>query len=338
MNWYGILKFSQIWNVEYSLGDFESELQAFYELEYKYSMFNLRSFKGTERRAENIDNRFREQLAELGQSLKEPVLNTLERWLEYHALLNPEIWAVKKVEEVMEIDSNTETILSGMIGEYNRYKNNNQWDRTYNEQTSWSEIAREIPKHLNNMPVLTSALSMYLDDEKNMLIDDLNYEGIENFNERFGQEFSTLEEAEDYIDNLDINNFDIYDYTYDREMFVSLMDRSSAEAILAELYKEFVFPLWFSYWKGMGIEATREIVEEVYEGLKNTDPRDVDNFIVAFNSALQVEHQNGSMLTDYLEPETGASNLKDFLDALSNKSLAEIEDWNEDLRKIGVEI
>jgi len=45
-----------------------------------------------------------------------------------------------------------------------------------------------------------------------------------------------------------------------------------------------------------------------------------------------------SMLTDYLEPETESDELKDFLDHLSNKTLAEVEIWNEQLREIGVEI
>jgi len=32
MNWYSLIKFSQIWNVDYTPEDFQSELQAFYEL------------------------------------------------------------------------------------------------------------------------------------------------------------------------------------------------------------------------------------------------------------------------------------------------------------------
>lgn len=71
--------------------------------------------------------------------------------------------------------------------------------------------------------------------------------------------------------------------------------------------------------------------------LKDANPEDTGNFIVALNHALQVEHQTGSML-DYLQEETDTADLQVFLDHLSNKTLAEVYEWNQDLREIGGQI
>ena len=56
MNWYKLIKISQIWETN-SSSDFADELLAFYELEYKYSALKNYPFRGSPQRYQNILNK-----------------------------------------------------------------------------------------------------------------------------------------------------------------------------------------------------------------------------------------------------------------------------------------
>jgi len=164
--------------------------------------------------------------------------------------------------------------------------------------------------------------------------------GFETFGEdQRGEAFVSEEEAEAYVEEI-ANNFDLSDYIYGigTENFMNSLSYAGIypESFIAELAQNLVFPLWLNYWQAMGIEGTRESVEEAYNMLKKEG--DISNEIMAINHALNVTHQSGDMI-DYLEQHlmgVDVNSIKSLLDDLSSNTY--IPEWNKELKEIGVKI
>ena len=356
MNWYSQTKFSQIWVTDYNPDEFKSQLMAFYELEYKYSMLISRPFHGVPQRRENITRNIFNELSSLANEVKIPVLATLEKWLSSHALLDPRLWASQRVRnnsqyEYMEYDNfNTSSIkemYQSMISEYIEYTDKNkiyQDDKEGLFNSEFMKMLREAVSNIDSFPELKEFLSSFIIVYQDMLYGDLDEEGFEEFGSRIGVQFNNEEQARLYIDNLDDKNIDYYTMMdisgiNDLDDFVKSVTNATAwQEVLEEFNREFIFSKWLSHWKAKGIEGTRKSVEQAYNMLNVASPKDMGNFTAAFSHALNIEHQSGSMLTDYLEPETGSDGLKEFLTNLSNKTSSDIDVWNKQLREIGVEV
>ena len=123
------------------------------------------------------------------------------------------------------------------------------------------------------------------------------------------------------------------------ELLSLLEGQGQMQEFLIELNQHLVFPLWYDYWGGMGIDSTRELAQEAYEGLENAN--NFDEFHLALETAIQTCHQNGSML-EYLETyggeEYGADpqEIENIMTELTEgKGNAE---WDKQLKSIGVKI
>ena len=346
MNWYGKIILSQIW--ESNGNEFEDELKTLYEMEYKLHALNNFQFNGMPKRRENIIERVEQRLEEAIDSIKDPLERTFEKWLKSHALLDSRTWAEQRMEPYYEEDDRGEQdFLEGVVNEYKRYKNNNQPWRSWGRSTDWdsafSEMINEALAMEDKFPSLQKIKSVLGDVREEELREEFFSEGLEQFGENYiGKPFATEEEAEAYI--LDQSSeIDLVDYIYGIgiEGFIHILSYNgiSLNQFLIELNQNLVFPLWYNYWSAMGIDNTRENIEEIYKRLISDG--DLSTQSANINIALNTAHQNGEMI-DYLESYGSSGgygyidsgNVKSVLDDLSsNKYVAE---WNDQLEEIGV--
>jgi len=345
--WYDSYRYAQIWNVQYdeSSEELASQIAAMYELEYKYSMLRSKPFGGLLRRQETILNQLQEKLGEVITGLQDKLLSPLARWLEFHALLSPETWARKRVQEFIE-GGEMESAYRNAVYEYDKYVinfgelNSGRPYRPVNDDRTFQQMIQQAISEIALYPALAELLEQGLVGHKEMLMEDLHSEGVESFGRRYSKEFKDIDEAEAFIDGLTFNDVDMESLFYFEgiESFVDLAEQvGRPKGVLIELFQNLVFPGWFQYWSSMGIEETRENVENIYQKLSAINPEDVGNSIAVISMTLNAVHQTGPML-DYIEQDTGESSteIKHVLDEMTAGT--HVAEWNTQLREIGVQI
>lgn len=345
MNWYGKILYSQIWTTK-SDGSFQEDLVAFYELEYKYQSLKNYEFTGMPQRYESILEKVEEAFYEIMERLKETLILTFRGWLETHAITEPALWAERRTDPYGEgfmSSFDATNNLEGIIGEYIRYQNGGQvpvYNRP-NTETVFSNMLGEALEMSNQFSSLQGVTNMIQIEERERLENDLYSDDFENFgiNER-GEAFQSEEEAKAYIEErvkeADIGHFA---QNFGKQEFMSLLEGSGQmETFLVELNQHLVFPLWYNYWRGMGIDDTRDMVEEAYKNL--TSASSFEEFHLALEVAIQTCHQGGSML-DYLseyggEDDSNPQEIENIMTELTGgKSNAE---WDKQLKAIGVKV
>jgi len=345
--WYDSYRYAQIWNVQYdeSSEELASQIAAMYELEYKYSMLRSKPFGGLPRRQEMILNQLQEKLGEVITGLQDKLLSPLARWLEFHALLSPETWARKRVQEFIE-GGEMESAYRNAVYEYDKYVinfgelNSGRPYRPVNDDRTFQQMIQQARSEIALYPALAELLEQGLVGHKEMLMEDLHSEGVESFGRRYSKEFKDIDEAEAFIDGLTFNDVDMESLFYFEgiESFVDFAEQvGRPKGVLIELFQNLVFPGWFQYWSSMGIEETRENVENIYQKLSAINPEDVGNSIAVISMTLNAVHQTGPML-DYIEQDTGESSteIKHVLDEMTAGT--HVAEWNTQLREIGVQI
>lgn len=347
MNWYKKIIYAQIWETDTD-DSFEEVLQSFYELEYKYQSLKNFPFTGMPQRYENILEKVKDSLEDSMLKLKDVLVATFNGWLESHALTDPAQWAKKRMDpygtgayDYIESIGAGEA-LGGVVGEYLDYKHNKQMHNENIEQ-GFSEMLSIALKEPEKYPSLQGLSDLYLRDQEERYNNELYDVGFETFGENYvGQAFESEEAAETWIEE-QIENFDLSEHVYDTGMedFISSLQYSgmSPEQFIQDLNQNLVFPMWMDYWGAMGIEGTREMAEEAYEGLVSANS--FEEFHQALEVAIQTCHQNGSML-EYLEQYGGEYNYSSpemieitMLELTEGKSNSE---WDKQLKEIGVKI
>lgn len=345
MNWYKKLIYAQVWETE-DEGSFNSALKTFYELEYKYQALKNFPFTGMPQRYENILEKVKDSLEGSMDRLRDTLIATFGGWLDAHALIDPAAWAQKRSdpdEQGFMSSVDAEQALDGIVWEYIKYKNGGQAPSyKVNIEQVFSEMLDEALVMSDKFSSLQGAKNMVQEMERERLVEDLYNDEFENFgiNER-GEAFQTEEEAEAYIEER-VEEASVRDYIFNfgKEELLSLLEgQGQMENFLVELNQHMVFPLWYNYWGAMGIDTTRELAQEAYDGLVNADS--FEEFRNALQVAIQTCHQNGSML-DYLDQYGGEydydspENIEDtMLELTEGKSNSE---WDKQLKEIGVKI
>jgi len=365
MNWYGLLKIAQIWQTETDTDfSFVDQITALYKLEYKYSMLKNKPFRGMPQRRDNILNQLRQRLSSLALEIRGPIIATLQSWLSSHALLDPNLWAVNRVNTSLygdvydEGDSTIPTLVNDIIHEYRMYNIIHKC-RYFNSVMNPSEVIfkefmQKISNNIGNFPQFKSFLEViFFEDYQQNLYYDLESLGYEEFGQMFNKTFNTPEEGESFIEKLTIDDVGVDEVielsginnldTFTRKISY---EGDLVDGVLAELYEKFVFPLWYAYWGARGIGDTRAAVEEVYNNLLKATVDDLENFIVYINAALASVHQNGPML-EYLQ-EYVEQNAEDYntygeeLDLVETFNYLSLEldttELDKELRAIGVSI
>tara|TARA_Y100000310_G_scaffold160067_1_gene159743 strand:+ start:87 stop:1142 length:1056 start_codon:yes stop_codon:yes gene_type:complete len=351
MNWYSLLKLAQIWNIETDYS-FKDELHRAYQLEYKRAMLLNRPFNGMEQRKENIIKQVEENLFEALNNLKEPLINVFQRWLQSHALTNPQQWAEQRSlapseysdwEEYYEsAGERAYDTMNSLVDTYMRLKNNNNlWYSAY-QSPNWDSAFQKMMNENNgfDLPAFQNLTNLLLDDYKMMRREEIQQD-LEEYNAQYGTQFINEDEAMNFVQNataeqLGQQAMDILAY-YDLETLMQIAhEQGMLETLIFEINKNIVFPVWYEYWSSKGIKETRATVEKVFSMLNSSEG--LDDTIVAVNLSLNTAHQNGSML-EYLEEygeQEDAYEAQQLLDQMSKGAF--LEEWNEELREIGVQI
>jgi hypothetical protein len=289
-----------------------------YEIEYKYSMMAAKGFSGNERRKDNILKILERVGEESISALGGTFIDVFGNWLEHHAILSPRTWASKRLEDLIENGYGEEEIYENIKWEFEN-------DKDYSNYNSFEQA---IQNNIDKMPALKNFLTTFYDEKDNMY-DDLESEGYEEFGERYGEEFESKEEAREFIDEYETDPSDVIGNFGAEEVFKHVRQD---EDVFEELYVHIVFPAWYAHWSAEGIDETRANVEDVYKQLQNIDSLPFKQQNALINIATNTTHQTGSMMEYYSNRyDVDERDLRD----LSNR---DVEDWNEELREIGVQI
>ena len=307
------------------------------------------------RRQENVLAKLEEELWEAVENVKEPMERTITTWLRNHALTNPKQWAEQSLqpgspyadweEYYEESGSSAETRVRDIVDTYMRLKNNNRpWHSGYqqpNFDVVFSKMMRENDGY--SFESIQKLGNILLPEQREMLVEELSYEGLEDFNERFQTQFATEDEVIVFINNASAEDLgiDISDFLDNGlEHWVPIAEANGLlDDIVFEINHKIVFPVWYQYWSAQGIVETRANVEKVADELKSA--KTIDETIAAVSLALNVAHQSGDMLDHLenygdLEDPNEAYGIRDLLKELSEGK--DVEKWNEELRAIGVQI
>jgi hypothetical protein len=346
-NWYKIAKdlskIAQIWNYDVSDEDldehtgerlFSSKIKELYELEYKYSTLKNNEFIGHPKRKENILSQFEKNIQRVGYEIKNQLLITIGKWLDKHALLDPEIWANGRVEDSMNEDGKWS--LHEAVREYNRY-----YDETGKNRKNIFYLINMAIHDINSYPYLKSFLEDYVMESYVEMLKNDAFEDLDGFNERYNTNFENSDDAAEFAEEKnDISNIDedlLYMYIgEDDEFIISAMESNGQPyQISQEIYKNLVFPLWYDYWSSQGIDETREAVEKIYDLLRKANGDDIGNLIATINLGLNAVHQTGKML-DYLSEDVNDDNLSRVLKEMTEGEF--VQEADSQLREIGVKI
>jgi hypothetical protein len=281
------------------------------------------------------------------ERLKDSLIATFNGWLSAHAITDPAAWAANRADPddsgyMGSFDA--EQALDGVVGEYIRYKNGGQYPMQNRPNTSnvFSEMLDEALSMTDKFTSLQSAESTVQEIERERLTEDLYNDEFENFGiNETGEAFQTEEEAEAYIEKR-VEEASVQDFVWNfgKEELLSILDgQGQMENFIIELNQHLVFPLWYDYWGAMGIDTTRELAEEAYEGLVNANT--FEEFRNALQVAIQTCHQNGSMLEyldqyggeyDYGSPEDIEGTMLELTEGKSNF------EWDKQLKAVGVKV
>lgn len=355
MNWYIALKFAQIWEMDtdYQIDPEISQMVIHLnKLHYIRDMMSQRPFGGHPSRKEKILEQVDDSAYELIKELKHILQGTFEKWLSGHAITDPVEWGMARTkdpgydfEEWIE-NVGAEGCIQSVVGEMVRYQYGNSIPDafTYNPslyENEWGKVLRDqILPHLDEYPAFADAFSGHVSEEKEFYKQELYNDGLENYNNNWGTEYATEEEAEQAIDDQDI--IDVIDNITNqglKELEEMLYQSGHLQDVLAELYTKLVFPLWYGHWSSQGIDETRAQVEKINAQLEEIDEYDITKSLEIIQLALQTAHVNGDM-TDYIDSYGGADStgIKETLTQLTGKDNPHIETWNEELRQVGVQI
>jgi hypothetical protein len=302
--------------------DLAELIKAAYELEYKYSMVKNGNFKGVEKRKQNILNLMAEMMSKVLAPIREQIIYVYENWLSEHAILNPEEWAKKRVEDFSGIRQ--KDLISSIKWEFNKINSK------YNEQ----KIEKDISNIVKKLPCAKNFInSLDIHD----LREEIFSNGYEWGQDQFGVEFQDDDEFSEYLDNLGQEEL------YERSYFYATIDGEmgfeeqyhllgNTSEFIKEIYQYYVFPIWMKHWGAKGIARTRERIEKIYENLKNLSiaPQNIGEANSTINIAINAAHQTGSMAHDYMDVPSS------LLQALTDGTY--IEEWNKDLIALGVKI
>jgi hypothetical protein len=322
-NWYiRYTKTAQIWKTKFDRKeDLESKLRKLYELEYKYHQLLMRGFSGVPRRRENILKNLESSLEGVILEIKNVLVNLFSEWLDSHALLNPEIWAKKRVEHLrLGLGYDEEEILDAILAEIKIYTNKKEGKYV----SAFSELYKSGGAFKSYIDSLISKWVRLDEEELEYAIENGDEEEAQYYRERI--ESLSDPSIEDIEDLLESGGIDLYS--------IPLKDRD-----FEILFEKLAFPKWLKHWKKHGILQTRENVKKTFEMVQSIGSGGVSSDSAKINIALNTAHQSGD-LVEYLGKSgefssSGEGEVKQLLDDLSAMS---VDEWNEELRGIGCDV
>lgn len=316
-------------NLRYPEDTLRENLYRLYEIEYKYSMIKnnySQIAQRNPRRADNLLNILKRGAANTAQDIAQRLEPIYSKWLENHALDDPHAWARSRTDKffdergysplrVVKIGMQDVEDYSSEVGAGGSIPYNYLMDHLGGMSES---------KLKNEFPALYKTGKTMMEERA-------------QFNDTQPQADMSVPEflAEDMSDFGVAEWFEGIDFSY--------VSGVSARDVARELYAALTFPAWYSYWQRKGIDETREAVEDAYSTLQEfqdgywTPDTVGTGFFQEMNRLIQVTHQTGSLIEDYVEQYGGEEIGYEYFDTLSNLD-PDAEGWNEELRDIGINI
>ncbi|KKN96823.1 hypothetical protein LCGC14_0164670 [marine sediment metagenome] len=302
-------------------------LEALYELEYKYSMLRTKPFEGVPQRRERMLERLEAIAYPLAESLARQILVVYEEWLSGHAIGDPKEWAATRVREAEEIDlmvsldSLTKEAIEAAWSEYDRYVLHGGGPSPYNQGAPKGPDTSEIAQaaRAGMLPSLMILAETLMEEENEQMAGEEDFEPYDDPADYLEVTLDSYGSLGALVEGLD------WDYV-----------DADPSSFLRELYQTFVFPVWWDHWQPLGIEATRERIEDGVEVLEKIEA-DAQQFPMQqlfgkLNEIVNLTHQTGGM-ADYLEGRYSID--ATLLQELSDRDTS---DWDEELQELGVQM
>jgi hypothetical protein len=296
------------------LDDLAHNIEAMYELEWKYYQIKNNAWTGRPERYENTLKLYEKALKLIVPATAKLLLPTFDKWLGQHALTSKKSWAEARVEADKDVYGDVKEAWGGLQSELDRY---------CKRDATWALV----DVNLANAPRFKELIELLRSEDEEFWRED-------QFSQ-YGDDEDEWEEHpypdnESYLESL-AGSGDFGD---------QLAGYAIAEDwkwdILTELYAELVFEPWFEHWKAQGIVQTRAMVQKRRDDLNKLSRgvKNVPKAVVRLNLALNAAHQTGSML-DYVEQEHPDVNTS-FLNDLTNRAIP--PKWKKELKAIGVDL
>jgi hypothetical protein len=161
--------------------------------------------------------------------------------------------------------------------------------------------------------------------EEELEEEDKNSDEYKNIKEQIESLNDPKNIWEDICENWDV------EYLFDN---FDLNEKAMKELLLL-WYEKIVFPAWYGHWKELGIDKTRNTIEQRYKEIKSiasgsiSDPQKAASLT---NAALQASHQTGEMM-EYIQKNYDVS--YGILDDLTNYNTNQ---WEEELEEKGLKV
>lgn len=346
MNWYSTIKIADL-VPQYVSGEIDDAIHSLYEIEYKYSMLKQKPFNGHPKRYENIMKILESNFVDVAEEVKSLLIEVYEYWLSNHALLDPMAWGKARVIESLDSDDFS-YVMNNMVSEFeDRSVPSSAYNMGYGRNQGFENFKEAffdlIEKESSTPALINFKKSIYYGQKE--YLRELFMDDTDEFNSIYDTEFTIedQDEAEEFIENLQIDDIRDLMYFEDVEGLKDTIYRMNdytpyyidPEEFLIEVYSGVIFPLWRDEWVPQGIEKTRKGVEQTYELLKSANPSDMGDMSAKINVAINQAHQTGGM-SDHIDQRTGSYGIAQKLNELTQGKY--VEEWNNELREIGVVI
>jgi len=259
MSWYFRVKLAQLWEIN-SDGEFDDELRRIYELEYKLSMLGSRPFSGMPKRQQAILARLEDEARDSVTNVVDALMPVFEKWLQGHALTNPDDWS----------DSQMEFSREELGDDFDQW-----WDNFMATGQNYRSLRPSYSQENTDCSELFQILTQLDNNGFEMFMRDWAYGKKEAVQENKWSDWNsghseheTEEELELAIEQeqLQYDQQTIGDYfeafsgphcSSVQEALRQVAMSTGIEPLFRMLYSKFLFPKWFAHWQPQGIEDTR---------------------------------------------------------------------------------
>lgn len=291
----------------YDSTSMKDNLYQLYKWSYLYSILKNKKYYTYSRRYQNTAKEIEKSLNEIIKITTEQLIPIFEDWLDNHALLDPSVWAKKRLDYMMEAGESEIGIFEDFEYSVARHTGNsgliNKKDKSYLYRM-----------YINPRVMDCDDMLEYISDYMNLV----------------------LSEFEDSPTDLETNN-EKFNYLIavfgHREFWTSLLEyeieNGTAEDFLLALYEHVYFYFWFEEWEAKGIVEIRENVQKAYDYLNNMDNYSINDKIVYMNVVINTAHASGDMLEYVSNHYDGLD--KTYLNRLSDIPEDKIGEWEREL-------
>lgn len=278
----------------------ESSSEYVYSIyECEYKKFIISKSDIHPKRKENILKYLNNNITQSILYLKDYLSSAFLWWIDLHDTSNIEKWSEKRAQDAFGDERDCTRNFKIAVYDYKEFTGKNLDHLIFT-------ISNNIEKFPN------------WNNYRLYLINLQNEDNSNNFNNEEEEFFELKKDASlyDAIEYMNIN---------DESLFCEYREN---DELVTEIYK-IIAPFWFEKMEQQSFSKTLANVKNVYNSLKTVNPSNENDAIKKINLAIGTSHQNGDM-TDYMNIDVS------LLEKLTRGDF--IQQWNNDLKEIGIKI